>query len=176
MQQIQVRSESERFLGVGNGNPLQYSCLENSTYICTAHMTDVLHTYHHSQEYTRVLMKFLKVDKIHEEHHRCLNTVFMKVHYECRWPYGFNQPCIKTIWGNRTSLVVQWLRLCASNAGAQVQSLVREVQIFQAVWQKKKKKLGGKKFQKVLKSKTCVCLQLATIYTVLGIISNVEMI
>ena len=29
----------------------------------------------------------------------------------------------------------------------------------------KKKKIGGKKFQKVLKSKTCVCLQLATIYT-----------
>ena len=27
----------------------------------------------------------------------------------------------------RTSLVVQWLRLCASNAGVQIQSLVREL-------------------------------------------------
>ena len=101
----------------------------------------------HISPLPRVLMKFLKVDEIHEEHHRRLNTVFMKVHYECRWPYGFNQPWIKTIWGNRTSLVVQWLRLCASNAGAQVQSLVREVPICQAVWQKKKK-LGGRNSRK----------------------------
>ena len=65
-----------RFLGVGNGNPLQYSCLENFAYVRTAHMTDVLHTYHHSQEYTKVLMKFLKVDGIHEEHHRLFSILY----------------------------------------------------------------------------------------------------
>ena len=60
----------------GNGNPLQCSCLENFAYIRTAHMTDVLHTYHHSQEYTKVLMKFLKVDGIHEEHHRLFSILY----------------------------------------------------------------------------------------------------
>ena len=45
----------------------------------------------------------------------------------------------------RTSLVIQWLKLHAFTAGAQVRSLVRELRSDMA-WgsQKKRKQLGGK--------------------------------
>ena len=53
----------------------------------------------------------------------------------------------KTIWPilkklNRTFLVVQWLRLCASNTGPRVPSLVRKVPHGVLYSQKKRKKLN----------------------------------
>ena len=101
----------------------------------TGDMTDVLHTYHNSQEYTKVLMKFLKVDGIHEEHHRLFSILYS-------WKY------------------------IMSAVGPPDSTNLRS------------KIFGGKKFQKVPKSKSCICLltgnYLHSIYIVLGIISNVE--
>ena len=90
-----------------------------------------------------------------------LNTVFMKVHFECRWPYGFKQPWIKNIWGNRFNLwsgKFQYPKQCGP---------------------KKKKKNWGEEILESSK-KQILCLSpagnhLHSIYTVLGIISNVAM-
>ena len=101
----------------------------------------------------------------------------MKVHYECRWPYGFKQPWIKNIWGNRTSLVVQWLRLCTSNAGGTGSISGQGSSNIPSSVAKKKKKNSGEEISESSK-KQILCLSPAgnhvhSIYTVLGIISHV---
>ena len=52
----------------------------------------------------------------------------------------------------RTSLVVQWLRLCLPKRGVEVRSLVRELRSYMTCGQNIKQKQHGNKFNKDLKT------------------------